>query len=209
MLSASVRARPARIVLALGVALATLGVSVSAVSASDHPPGTLASTKFGGVITMSGGIGTLRLNVSSSAAITRVLGVPAVEMTGVTVPSIPQYLGLGYECRGSQLSQCSTVYYISQETNRLEAFSTTSRAYRLTNGVRVGMSGGEASRLAHKQDLGGCTQGISLHTPNVETYLATKGGRMKEESGALVISGGQVISITLEDRRYRVGALFC
>jgi hypothetical protein len=209
MLSSSIRAQTARIVLALGVALATLGVSVSAVSASDHPFGALASTKFGGVITMSGRIGTLRLNVSSAAAITRALGGPAVQMTGVIVPSIPQYLGLGYECRGSQLSQCSTVYYVSQETNRLEAFATTSDAYRLSNGVRVGMSGGEASRLAHKRDLGGCTQGISLHTPSVETYLATKGGRTKEEPGALVITGGQVISITLEDRRHGVGALFC
>jgi hypothetical protein len=99
--------------------------------------------------------------------------------------------------------------YVSQATNRLEAFSTTSQAYRLTNGVRVGMSGGEASRRVNKRDLGGCTQGISLHTPNVETYLATKGGRTKEESGALIVSGGRVISITLEDRRYRVGALFC
>jgi hypothetical protein len=205
-----IRPQTTRMAFALAVAVVMFGVSVSAVSASDHPPRALASTKFGGVITMSGRIdSTLRLNVSSAAAITTALGVPAVQMTGVTVPSIPQYLGLGYECLGSQLSQCSTVYYISQETNRLEAFSTTSRAYRLTNGVRVGMSGGEASRLAHKRDLGGCTQGISLHTPSVETYLATKGGKMKEEPGALVISGGQVISITLEDRHYGVGALFC
>jgi hypothetical protein len=209
MLSSSVRAQAARMVLALGVALATLGVSVSAVSASDHPSGAIASAKLGGVITISGRVGTLRLNVSSAAAITGALGAPAMQMTGGVAPGVPQYLGLGYDCRGSQIYQCSTVYYVSQATNRLEAFSTTSRAYRLANGVRVGMSGGEASRLAHKRDLGGCTQGISLHTPNVETYLATKGGRTKEEPGALVISGGQVISITLEDRRYRVGALFC
>ncbi len=209
MYPSRMRAQRARTTLALGVALATLALSISAASVAAQPAGSVASTRLGGVITLSGRVGPLRINVSSSTEITHALGAPVVEMTGGVAPGLSQYLGLGYDCRGSQIYQCSTVYYVSQTTNRLESFSTTSRTYRLSSGVRVGMSGSEASRLAHQRDLGGCTQGIALYTPAVETYVATKGGATREEPGALVVTGGQVISITLEDRHHGVGALFC
>jgi hypothetical protein len=200
------RAPAFRSLTMFGLGIATLGVSTATAPAAT---GDVASTRLGGVITLSGRVGPLRLNVSSAVSISETLGAPAVQMTGSTTAGLPEYLGLGYDCRGPQLDECGTTYFVSQETHRFESFSTTSAAYRLPSGVHVGMSGDQAARLMRKPDIGGCLQGIGLRSPTLSLFVATKGGRTRSEPGKLVISGGRVISIGLDDRQHGVGVLFC
>jgi hypothetical protein len=210
MLGRMFRSRVPRLAAAACCGLAILAISAGPVSATHHTGVRIASSRAGGVITISGQIGSLRVDVSSASAITRALGAPRVEASQAPLgPGYPGSTVFGYKCSGPRINQCDTTYFVSQTTHRLESFSTTSPSYRLASGARVGMSGSEAARLTHEHDLGGCTQGISLSTPTLSVYLGTEGGQTHPEGNELRISGGRVTYIAVEDLRHGVGVLFC
>jgi hypothetical protein len=189
-------------------AIAILAITVA--GAALAPTRSSASSVPSGLVTLSGRIGAVQLNVSSTAAIEAAVGQPEIQTSGVFDPGLAPYLALGYECSGPDISQCATAYYVNEATGRLESFATTSSAYHLPSSARVGMSGTRASRLTHHRDIGGCLQGISLTSHVLTMYLATRGGRMHvTPGGPLVVSGGRVISIAVEDRKHGVGVLFC
>jgi hypothetical protein len=164
-------------------------------------------------ISRSGRIGKLAIDVSAATDITRLFGPPGFTDTGNVCGGscgYADYEVLGYGCGHSPQygsgTTCSTNYYVSLTTGRLESFVTTSRAFALPGGVRVGVSGTAAAKREHQPDIGGCFQGIFLRTRTVDIDLWTRGGHEKRPP---YIQGGKIAAIGIDDRRAGVGVLFC
>jgi hypothetical protein len=165
-------------------------------------------------ISKSGRIGRLRIGVSTAADITRALGRPGYTATGNVCGvgcGYPDYELFGYDCTGRQPqpapgSSCVVNYYVSLDSHRLESFATTSNAFALPGGVRVGVSGTAAAERERQPDERGCGQAIFLKTPKLSIDLWTRGGR---ENKPPYVEGGRVVGIGIDDRKSGVGVLFC
>ena len=164
-------------------------------------------------ISKSGRIGALAMDVSTATDITRVLGPPDYTTTGNVCGGgcgYADYAVLGYTCgiqpQYAPSSSCATSYYVSLATGRLESFVTTSSAFALPGGVRVGVSGTAAAKWERQPDESGCFQGIFVPSPTVDIELWTAGGR---EPNPPFVQGGHIAAIGIDDRRNGVGVLFC
>jgi hypothetical protein len=121
-------------------------------------------------ISISGRIGSLKLNASTLAEIIRRLGAPEYSSNGNIgqgVPPTPNYQLLGYDCTQQQSStRCAVNYFMNARRHRLESFSTTSGAFVLRGGVHIGMSAAKAVQTEREPDIGGCAQGIMVTAPD-------------------------------------------
>jgi hypothetical protein len=154
-------------------------------------------------ISYSGQLGELRIDVSTAADISRVLGPPSYSTTGSfdNAPGISYQL-FGYGCRGST---CATEYYVNLVTGRLESFVTTSRQFALPGGIRVGMSANDAARRERRPiDCG--REGIRVPKSKLLIFIGTRGGRRLSNGD---VTGGSVAEIDIDDRSYGVGVTFC
>jgi hypothetical protein len=158
-------------------------------------------------ISRSGHIGGLRLNVTTVADIERQWGPPGyTKAANVGAGDYPNYLMLGYGCHGEHTATvCSTSFFVSRKTRRLESFTTTSPDFVLFGNVHVGMSGDVAARREHQPDEAGCGQGINVSTHSLSVVISTEGGKLHGQ----VVSGGRVVGIAIDDKPYGVGVLFC
>lgn len=176
-------------------------------SASAHSP------RHRVAISRAGSIGSLKLNVSTLARVEHIWGPPAFTMTGnmdSPSPGYPNYTQLGYECHADRgATTCATNFYISQRSQRLESFATTSQQFVLFGGVHVGMAADAASHREHRPNFEGCGQGIGVSTPTLSVGIDTKGGRTQPTAHGLRVTGGSVVEITIDEKRYGVGLLFC
>lgn len=154
-------------------------------------------------ISYTGQIGTLTVDVSTSADITRMLGPPSYTTTGsfANAPGVSYEL-LGYGCKGAT---CAADYYVNLDVGRLESFETTSDQFVLPGGVRVGMSAAAAANLEHPPIELGCA-GITVTKPTLVILLPTRGGRRLSNGQ---VAGGRVAGIAIDDRMYGVGVTFC
>jgi hypothetical protein len=154
-------------------------------------------------ISRSGAIGPLKLNVSSASQIVQRWGQPAYQTSG-------NYELLGYGCRRRPAyTACAINFYVSETTNRLESFTTTSPRFLLFGGVHVGMSADLASRREHQPNVSGCGQLIAVFTPRLGVDINTRGGTTHPRKNGIYVSGARVASIAIDYKRYGVGVLFC
>lgn len=160
-----------------------------------------------------GRIGALRLNVSTPADVERQWGPPEYTLIGNVAGSIlgfPNYTLLAYRCRlEGGYTSCAVDFYISQRTQRLESFTTTSRQFVLFGGVRVGMSADVASAREHRPDESGCGQQIYVSTTRMMVDIWTRGGHEYARRGGRYVAGGRVTGIGIDDAHHGVGVLFC
>jgi hypothetical protein len=161
-------------------------------------------------ISLSGRIGSLKLNASTRAEIVRRLRAPDYSSRGNIgegAPPTPNYQLLGYDCTQQQsYTTCAVNYYLNARRHRLESFSTTSSAFVLPGGVHVGMPAAKAAQIEREPDTGGCTQGIFRTTPQLSIYISTRGGHLGTD-GRVV--GGRVSGISIDYRHYGVGVGIC
>lgn len=197
----------------LKICCGTMLLSGSVAAASAHSVRPAAARQPVIRISRAGGIGPLRLNVSTAAAVERQWGAPAYTTTGNFAGSVsgyPNYTLFGYRCRRQgSYTACATNFYVSQKTQRLESFQTTSPQFVLFGGVRVGMSADAASAREHEPDVSGCGQFIHVATPRLSVDIWTRGGHEYTRNGGLYVTGGTVASIGIDDAHHGVGVLFC
>jgi hypothetical protein len=161
-------------------------------------------------ISLSGRIGSLKLNASTRAEIIRRLGAPEYSSNGNIghgVPPTPNYQLIGYDYTHQQsFTTCAVNYFINAHRHRLESFSTTSGAFVLPGGVHVGMPAAKAVQIEHDPDIGGCSQGIMVTSPQLSVYISIRGGRFAKDGHVI---GGRVSGISIDYRRYGVGVNIC
>jgi len=166
----------------------------------------LASTGGRGIVTTSGRVGSLQIDVSDWDAIVAFAGEPDEQWTTRGGPGLPQYTGLGYGCdhqgptlvppHGNKVGMflgCETSYFVDRRTDRLVAFQTYSPDFRTTNGVRPGMAQGTADRLEHQ----------TPHGP-----WNAIGESSRREYLILPSSAGSVFYLMLESRHHPIGLTF-
>ena len=183
-----------------------LAALVAVVLLAGSACGGSGSTHGGsGVVTARGRIGSLQIDVSTRADIVGFAGRPEVNVVDHTSwPGVPKYRALGYSCgQGDQVGVdtgprsghlfCRTVYYVNSRTHRLVAFSTDSRDFRTTNGIRPGMAQTAADRRDHQTPhgpwnaIGESSSGANLILPSYD---------------------GKVSDFMLESRHHPIGLLF-
>lgn len=176
----------------------------------------------------SGGIGRLQIDQSTSSEIRSTVGEPALTRTGRVVSGYPSYLALGFSCSvksetitnsfpigSGHYVVCGTVFYVNQETKRLAGVVTTSHAFRLSDGIKVGMPVRRAERLAHQRAVSGCLQGFQVPAAGGgdPIWVDVEGGRnvYREHNGVglLEVRGGHVDSLTQNSGSHSVGLTFC
>lgn len=167
------------------------------------------------VVTASGRIGPLRVDVSTRAAIVSVAGRPDAERVG-SFNSSRRYHALGYGCSRTQTAvtwpllaggpYCRTVFFLDAKDGRLGTFYTTSARYREEHGVRIGMSTARAELLVRRRIPVGCEENIYLGRGGASLTIAFAGGR-RGSDGYLI--GGHVYAFALHSRRHDVGVFDC
>src|ERR1700683_4927920 len=94
-------------------------------------------------ISLSGRIGSLKIDVSTREEVVRRGGAPAYLQNGNIAegaPPTPNYQLLGYDCSPQpSYTTCAVNYYLNAHRHRLESFSTTSPAFFLPGAVLVGV----------------------------------------------------------------------
>ena len=107
------------------------------------------------------------------------------QLRGV-VSGYPNYTLFGYRCRGQgSYTACATNFYVSQKTQRLESFQTTSPQFVLFGGVRVGMSADAASAREHEPDVPGADSSYTSPRPG---YRSTSGPAAAMSTRAMAAS---------------------
>jgi hypothetical protein len=160
---------------------------------------TLFTVSTAMIVTTSGRIGSLRIDVSTRAAIVAALGSPAAETVG-TFSGSRRYRALGYTCSTTRATAawplrsggpyCQTIFFLSPGDGRLRDFYTHSSRYRLASDVRIGMTTEIAERLLHRLVIVGCESNVYLGSLTV----AFSGGH-RASDGHLV--GGRVSAFVL------------
>jgi hypothetical protein len=121
------------------------------------------------VLSQSGRIGPLRMDVSTRAGVIAFTGHPDAERQG-RYSSGPPYSALGYDCSKKRdygwpilrSTWCKTVFFVNRRTGRLGNFYTESSRFSERHGVRIGMHTAKAERLLHQLVYVGCEEDIRL-----------------------------------------------
>jgi hypothetical protein len=176
---------------------------------------TLAGAGSPAVVTATGRIGPLRMDVSGRAAIVARFGRPNAERLG-TFNGSRRYLALGYSCAARQTDVtwpvaargpfCRTVFFLDPRDGRLGTFFTTSTQFREEHGVRIGMSTAAAEHQLHRRVYVGCEENISLVKGGHALTVAFAGGR-RAQDGHLI--GGHVYAFALHGRTHDVDVFDC
>lgn len=182
-----------------------------------------AGTGFPVSLTSSGRIGRLRIDVSTREDVIAFAGTPEAEGENSASAPLLGWDALGYSCgkadpRGAFLAPlgggppylfCRTVYYLSAETGRLATFATNERRFRTTTGIDVGMRTAAASRRAKRPAYAGCTQSITLQTPQAHLAMAISGAHTAMRGHQLFAIGGRVAEFVLESRNTYLDVFDC
>jgi hypothetical protein len=176
---------------------------------------TLIGATSSQLVTASGRIGPLRIDVSRRAAIVAAIGRPDAERVGKS-DSSRRYRALGYGCSAqaggmawpllARGPYCRTVFFIDARSGRLGTFYTTSTRYREEHGVRIGMPTATAERLLHRRVFVGCEENIYLGRGDASFAVAFAGGH-RGRDGHLI--GGHVYAFALEGHKHSVGVFDC
>ena len=150
----------------------SLAVLIGAPAASGHPKG--------GVVSIVGQIGPLRLDRSSEDDIRRAHWPPDRVVVSHAREPRPYRL-LVYRCGAG----CDTWYYVSRKTGRLSDFQTTLRAFRTPEGSRVGTARREAERREEARAKDGCLFSIALRQAGNRLELEIERGKVSR----LLLSG--------------------
>ena len=163
------------------------------------------------LVTASGRIGALRMEVSTRASIIAEHGPPAAERVG-RLNGSRRYRALGYGCSTKKsdttwplLSRgpyCRTVFFLDPRDGKLGTFFTISPRYREQHGVRIGMPTATAERLLHRRVFVACEENIYIGS----LTIAFAGGH-RGHDGHLI--GGHVYAFALHGRTHDVGVFDC
>ena len=172
---------------------------------------TLISGSGTQVVTASGRIGPLQVDVSRRAAIVAAAGRPDAERIG-TFNGSRRYHALGYGCsrKRSDLTwpllahgpYCRTVFFLDPRGGRLGTFFTTSSRFREEHGVRIGMPTAMAERLLRRRVFVGCEENLYLRRLTIAFTGGHRGPR-----GHLI--GGHVEAFALHGLRHDIGVFDC
>jgi hypothetical protein len=187
-----------------------------------HAPGG------GGVITLSGAIGAVKLDVSTEADVIAQLGAPeATADDNFHFPGAAEYKALGYGCTKTQARNavelgygrstgpyCRTIYYINLARGVLGSFWTTSHAFHTARGTHPGVATGEAVRNERRPAANGCYIGLTETSRRLTLVLDVAGnserplhpGRNDHLARPV---GGVVADFAVDSARSGVGLLFC
>lgn len=174
----------------------------------------------GSLVGVSGGVGSLRVDVSDRRAVVAFAGRPDAERRGRS-PAAPfrsaQYDALGYGCsrkagpdtfplvrRGGPA--CRTVFFIDARSGRLGTFYTIEPHYRMSRGVRVGMPTAEAERLLRRRVRVACVAAIYLRSGRATLTVLFSGGALHRDG---TMSGGRVDALVLHGLRHDPGVFEC
>jgi len=187
--------------------LTLAGLATSGLLLTQALAGASATT----VVTPTGRIGELRMDVSTRGAIVAAAGRPDAERTG-TWNGSRRYRALGYGCSTSRFDAawpllargpyCRTVFFLDTRDGRLGTFYTTSTRYEAQRGVRIGMPTGTAERLLRRRVFVGCE--ANIYWGNLT--IAFTGGR-RARDGHLI--GGHVEAFAVHGYRHDVGVFDC
>jgi hypothetical protein len=204
-------------VLAIG-----LIVLASGCGGRTAPPGG------GGLVTLSGAIGALKLDRSTEADITALVGDPeATAEDNFQFPGAPEYRALGYGCTktkardaaqltyyGTAGPYCRTIYYINLARGVLGSFWTTSPAFHTERGTHVGTATAAAVQNERRPARNGCLIGLTETSKSLTLVLDVVGYRerpvhpgRKDHLARPV--GGVVGDFATDGARSGVGLLFC
>jgi hypothetical protein len=170
------------------------------------------------VLTQTGRIGPLRMDVSTGADVIAFAGRPDAERPGRYSGAAP-YRALGYDCSKKRdygwalddRTWCKTVFFVNQRTGRLGNFYTESSRYYERHGVRIGTPTAKAERLLHKLVYVGCEANIELGAMRGLTVAFT-GGRAKRLRGStdgLHLIDGHVFAFALHGGHSDLGVFDC
>jgi hypothetical protein len=187
--------------------------------------GAAASSGGGGVISLNGQIGRLKLGTSSETDVSRFLGPPVAQaQDNFQFPGAAEYNALGYSCSSVPASNrraltyygtsggpyCQTVYYINQSSQVLGSFWTTSPTFHTSHGTHVGVTQQTASRRERRAATTGCLTGIFEISRAVTLHIGMYGGTFRSGAGGQAgYVGGRVGEFAIDSRRNGVGILFC
>jgi hypothetical protein len=181
----------------------------------------IAAAGGGGVVSATGGIGALHVDVSSARDVRRAAGAPAFSGRGRTSAPYSSFLrwydALGYTCsrRGPGLDpggaratrlRCRTVYFVNPRTGRLAGFWTDSPAFRTSRGSRPGLRQDVADRLEGAHAYVHALTGIDRSTPTASLLIENAGCKPGANPNTSPCLGGVVKALILEGR-HPVGLL--
>ena len=141
-------------------------------------------------------------------------------------PTLPGYHALGYGCANGSANdswpvslrgpECSTVFFINQQTRKLVAFFTSSPSYSGPGGIRPGMAAAQAERRTHAHAISGCLDAIwfGIQRTNATLLIPVLGGHdvIHHHRGGPPIGrvlGGRLGPFRLESNRHPVGLSNC
>jgi len=182
----------------------------------------MESNGEGGLVTVEGQIGVLRIDRSRVSAIRGFAGAPDFFGRGTfETPrgALPDYLALGYKCSRRESSgadptpyrpshmYCHVIYYVNSRTGLLSAFWTNDGSFRTSRGVVPGMSQERADHLEGLTPNGGVFVGIRTSGKVASLLIGNRSCRPKIRLGSILCLGGAVSALVLESKRFPVGLL--
>jgi hypothetical protein len=198
---------------------AALAVGVLEAAAADAKP--IPHGGAGVVRLADGGVGPLRVDVSTAVDIQRFagpadyLGIGAFRSGGV----VPLFLALGYDChhvrnggiptdrddgtgtRHPRLSGvvCVTTYFVNTRTNRLSLFTSRSANFATQLGTRPGVRWSRVRERGHQYV--NC-EGLFVQRRGLQLVLSNIGGKEPGGDPPAPIEGGRVFDIELDSTRH-------
>jgi hypothetical protein len=179
------------------------------------------SRGLGGVVSVDGRIGDLRVGRSTADAIVAAIGRPdATARRREPGAYNPPYRMLGYGCSphrrddewplGRHAPFCTTVFFVNLRTGKLGAAYTTSPRYTESHGVRIGTSTSRAERLLHRLVYAGCEASVYLESRRAHLTIAFDGGHARVvHNVARDLIGGHAAIFVLHSPRDDVGVWDC
>jgi hypothetical protein len=159
------------------------------------------------VVTPSGTIGPLRIDVSGRANVIAFAGRPALERRSRYM-TFPPYDALGYGCKGQRFAEaCRTVFYLDTRSGKLVILTTEERRFVAMHGIHVGTPTATVERLMHRRVRGGCDAYLFFRTRSAYLVLQFSGGSWQGKD--LHVVGGRVGSLVLHSQRRNPGVLDC
>jgi hypothetical protein len=189
-------------------------------AASGSPP-----SKPGGIFSLAGQVGNVKLGVSTETDIATALGPPeATAEDNFQFPSAPEYKAFGYGCQHAASRSrrtltyypsggpyCETVYYVNLTAGVLGSFWTSLPRFHTPRGTHVGVPQRTASRREHRVATGGCHTGILERSPAAQIFISIVGGSLRASRGnqPYRVIGGRVSEFAIDANADGVGILFC
>ncbi|MFL5962648.1 MAG: hypothetical protein ACJ757_07135 [Gaiellaceae bacterium] len=178
----------------------------------------------GGVVSLTGKIGPVRLGLSTQRDIIVSLGKPeATADDSFRFAGAPWYHALGYGCTAKKRPDaaalrygattgpyCHTIYYVNTRKGVLGSFWTTSRAFTTSHGTTVGTPGDTAARREKRPLSLGCHIGIRERSRNIMLVLEVVAFRLVRTGPHRARPrGGHIFDIEADSPGVGVGLLFC